>query len=142
MRGSSSHAAEALIGVLIIALAVRLLARWRRGLLRVRTRPGAPRSVPGAYGIGALHGVGGSAGVGILLLAAIPDRALAIAAPILFAAFSAASMALCTGAIGAALGAEPMRRALDRVLPALGVAAAAFGAVYLAGALGVTPHPA
>src|SRR6478609_5648395 len=66
------EAAEAAVGLIIVALAVRLLARWRRGELRVphahpHAGDGAPlrtRSPLTAFGIGLVHGMGGSAGVG------------------------------------------------------------------------------
>src|SRR5262249_34323292 len=62
------ESAEVMIGVLIIALAVRLLLRWRRGLDHAshHVGPGPGRSLAGAYGIGLVHGLGGSAGVGVL----------------------------------------------------------------------------
>ena len=52
------------------------------------------RSSHGAFGIGLVHGMGGSAGVGVLLLAAIPSRELAIAALLVLAVFTAVSMTL------------------------------------------------
>ena len=86
---------------MIMFLAVRLLVRWRRGQLprapapprRRRAPPPAPaRSTHGgrtttrtsrragsaarrvqAFGIGLVHGIGGSAGVVVLLLATIPE---------------------------------------------------------------------
>src|SRR5438477_9247467 len=73
-------AAETSVGFVIAALAVLLLARWRRGVFRdghehvhVRTRTGR-----GAFGIGLVHGMGGTAGAGLLLLAAITSQVLAV----------------------------------------------------------------
>ncbi len=153
--------AEAAIGLLIIGLAARLIVRWRRGQLHVHehehggrqhshihghTRERADshaarpvRSPLAAYGIGLVHGLGGSAGVGLLLLASIPSRAVAIVALILFAGCTAVSMALCSGAFGIALSGRSAQRAFDRLAPALGVASFAFGLWYLTGAL--TPSP-
>src|SRR5437588_7119801 len=63
------QAAETAVGLLIIGLAVRLLVRWRHGAFR-----GGPehthargRSPLQGYTIGLVHGMGGSAGVGVLL---------------------------------------------------------------------------
>ena len=53
-----------------------------------------------AYGIGLVHGMGGSAGVGVLLLAGIPDHGEAIAALVLFALAAAASMAALSSGFG------------------------------------------
>ena len=152
--------AEAAIGLLIIGLAARLLVRWRRGQLHVHehehegrghrhlhghTRAGADthvgrpiRSSLAAYGIGLIHGLGGSAGVGLLLLASISNRVVAIAALLLFAVFTAISMTLCSGAFGMALSAQAVRRGFDRLAPTLGVASMAFGVWYVTMAL--APH--
>ena len=60
---------------------------------RTTTRPRRARSPLQAYGIGLVHGMGGSAGVGVLLLASIHDREIAVAALGLFALCTALSMA-------------------------------------------------
>jgi len=151
--------AEAAVGVLIIALAARLLIRWRRGQLHAHehhhdgrrhthlhghtstadTHQATPvRSCLAAYGIGLLHGLGGSASVGLLLLASISSTALAMAALLLFATFTAISMALCSGAFGMALSTTALRHRFDRLAPTLGAASMVFGAWYLAGALTLT----
>src|SRR4051812_17876405 len=80
--------AETAVGVMIIALAVRLLLRWRRGEIG-HAHAGGGRTRWQAYGIGLVHGMGGSAGVGLLLLAGIPDQGEALVALALFAAFTA-----------------------------------------------------
>ena len=156
--------AEALIGVVIVGLAVRLLVRWHRGRLHVHTHdhagvehehvhahadrtdhahahPASPRTAVGAYGIGIVHGLGGSAGVGVLLLASIEDKPLAAAALMVFATFTAVSMAACSGALGAVLSTRRVRRRLDHVAPILGATAVAFGAWYLAAAVHLASYP-
>jgi high-affinity nickel permease len=137
--------AETSVGFVIVALAVLLLVRWRRGLFadgaharahaRARTR-----SARGAYAIGLVHGLGGTAGVGILLLAAIPSHALAVAALAIFAVCTAVSMTLLSTGFGLTLGAARARRSFDRIAPALGLTSLAFGAWYALGAQGVIPH--
>jgi hypothetical protein len=87
-----------------------------------------------------VHGMGGSAGVGVLLLAAIPDRAEAIVALALFAAFTAVSMAFASTTFGYALSREPVMRRFARVAPALGVLSLAFGVWYSLGATGAVPY--
>src|SRR3954451_22620912 len=66
---------------LIVVLAARLLSRGRSGSSHAHAPAHPPhehdhrhpvRSPLGAFGIGLVHGLGGSAGVGVLLLAAIP----------------------------------------------------------------------
>jgi high-affinity nickel permease len=137
---SVQHAAELGVGVLIMALAVRLLVRWRRGLLS-GADPRAPQRSPlAAYGIGLLHGVGGSAGVGLLLLAAIPDHVEAIAALLVFAFFTAVSMAVASTAFGYTLARGPVMRHFLAVAPALGVVSLAFGAWYALGAVDAVPY--
>jgi hypothetical protein len=90
--------------------------------------------------IGVVHGAGGSAGVGVLLLAAIPDRTLALAALGLFALGTAVSMSALSTGFGLTLGAAPVRRRIIRVAPALGVASLAFGVWYTLGALELAPY--
>jgi len=123
--------AEFAVGLLIIGLALRLLIRWRRGELRARehSHPGAgrARSPLQAYGIGLVHGMGGSAGVGLLLLAAIPDHAVAVVALMLFAVFTAISMAIASTTFGWTLSRGPVLARFVSVAPALGALSLAFG---------------
>lgn len=151
-------AAETTVGFVIIALAVLLLVRWRRGLFRdashqhdgdahshvhsttrvhahVRTRTGR-----GAFAIGLVHGMGGTAGVGLLLLATIRSHALAVIALALFAVCTAVSMALLSTGFGLTLGAARVRRAFQHIAPALGIASLAFGVWYALGAQGLVPY--
>lgn len=155
--------AEVLIGAVIIVLAVWLLARWRRGLFHVHVhahgdgphphghshdRPSAHahRCAPGtrsplqAYGIGLVHGLGGSAGVGVLLLATIDNRVLAVTAMALFALFTAVSMAIVSAGFGSTLSGPRVTGSFHRVAPVLGVASLAFGAWYALGALELAPY--
>ena len=75
------------------------------------------RSPLQAYGIGLVHGMGGSAGVGILLLAAIHDRGVAVAALALFALFTAVSMALLSTGFGLTLSSDAARRVVQPASP-------------------------
>lgn len=139
---AAQQAAELAVGVLIIGLALRLLARWRKGAFR--DGPGHVhahgRTPLQAYGIGLLHGMGGSAGVGVLLLAAIPDRAEAIVALALFAAFTAVSMALASSTFGYALTRPPVLRRFATLAPAMGALSLTFGVWYSLGALNAVPY--
>jgi ABC-type nickel/cobalt efflux system permease component RcnA len=98
------------------------------------------RSPLGAYGIGLVHGVGGSAGVGLLLLATIDDRAVALLALVLFVSFTAIAMAAASTAVGYGLTRPRVRRSLPRLAPALGALSLAFGVWYGLGALAVVPY--
>jgi cytochrome c biogenesis protein CcdA len=134
--------AETAVGILIIGLAVRLLLRWREGAFR--EGPGHAhahgRTPLQAYGIGLVHGMGGSAGVGVLLLAAIPDHAEAIVALALFATFTAVSMALASSTFAYALTRPLVLRRFATVAPALGALSLAFGVWYSLGALNAVPY--
>jgi ABC-type nickel/cobalt efflux system permease component RcnA len=153
--------AEAAVGFVIVALAVWLLVRWRRGFFHVHfhAHEGGPhahghvhdgdthphrttraRSPLQAYGIGLVHGMGGSAGVGILLLASIHDRLIAVAALGLFALCTALSMAALSTGFGFTLSRGPMRNVFPRLAPALGLASLAFGIWYALGALNFAPY--
>jgi high-affinity nickel permease len=155
--------AETAVGLMIVALAVWLLVRWRRGLFHLhvhdhgdgvhlhghdhatgpahahRSRVRA-RSPWQAYVIGLVHGLGGSAGVGILLLAAIHDHVVAVVALALFAFFTAVSMALLSTGFGLTLSSAPVRRSFDKIAPALGAASLLFGVWYVLGALALAPY--
>jgi cytochrome c biogenesis protein CcdA len=134
--------AEAAVGVLIIGLALRLLIRWHDGAFRSGPghRHSHGRSPLQAYGIGLVHGMGGSAGVGVLLLAAIPDRVEAVVALALFAAFTAVSMAFASSTFGYALTRPPVLRRFATLAPALGALSLVFGVWYSLGALNAVPY--
>jgi len=152
--------AETAVGVLIAGLAFWLLVRWRRGLFHVHVHThervhahghvhqgdGHPhRSAPArrpaqAFAIGLVHGMGGSAGVGVLLLASIHDHLLAVGALALFAFCTALSMALLSTGFGRALASAPLRASFDRLAPALALLSLAFGTWYALGALDVAPY--
>jgi hypothetical protein len=135
--------AEVAVGAVIATLAVSLLLRWRRGQLQLHTHVHPPRRARTplqAFAIGLVHGMGGSAGVGVLLLAAIHDRGLAIGALALFAACTALSMALLSSGLGFTLGRARVRSLFPAVAPALGLLSFAFGVWYALGALNVAPY--
>jgi ABC-type nickel/cobalt efflux system permease component RcnA len=150
------RSAEVLIGAIIVALSVRLLVRWRRGAYHVHLHAhdgrrhmhvhshadGAEhahehtvRTPAKAFAIGLVHGTAGSAGIAVLLIAAIPSTALACVALVVLVAGCALSMALMSAAVGGALGAATARRRFARAIPALGSLALAFGAWYVVAAL-------
>lgn len=135
------RSAETAVAALIVYLALRLLVRWRRGDLRFHDHPHAhPRSrTPlAAFGIGLVHGLGGSAGVGVLLVATIDSRPVAVAALAIFALFTAVSMTSLTTGFGATLATRPARRAFERLAPVLGVGSLAFGLWYATAAWALT----
>src|SRR5512140_1450165 len=145
------QAAETSVGVLIALLALWLLVRWRRGLFHLHHDHGSThshgsrrrfrtRSPLQAFGIGLVHGMGGSAGVGVLLLASIHDRAVAVIALGLFAACTALSMASRSTGWGMLLASSPARGSLSRFAPVLGCASLAFGVWYALGALSLAPY--
>jgi hypothetical protein len=125
--------AEVTIGLVIVLLAALLLVRWRRGAFSDGART---RSVRSAFGIGLVHGVGGSAGVGVLLVAAIQNTAYGVVALTLLAAFTAVSMTLLSTGFGAGMARLP----LVRVAPTLGLASLAFGVWYALGAVSLAPY--
>jgi ABC-type nickel/cobalt efflux system permease component RcnA len=144
-------AAETSVGVMIALLALWLLVRWRRGLFHLHQDHGhahahgsrgriRTRSPLQAFAIGLVHGMGGSAGVGVLLLASIHDRPVAVAALGLFAFCTAISMAALSTGWGLALATSPARNSLARFAPILGSASLAFGVWYALSALSLAPY--
>jgi ABC-type nickel/cobalt efflux system permease component RcnA len=162
LPGTLQHGAEALAGGLIVILALRLLWRWRTGGYSAEPHrhgdlehrhlhspaspdhdhePGAVlgRSGAQAFGIGLVHGIGGSAGMAVLLAAGIPDQGAAVAALVVLAVGTAVSMVLLSSGVGLVLGREPARRRMAGVARALGVLSLAFGAWYMLAAVGAAP---
>lgn len=158
------QAAEVAIGLIVVLLAARLLVRWRRGLFHAHTHAhggeahrhvhshaedsahehahARPLRTPlSSYGVGLVHGVGGSGGLTLLLLSTISDKVEATGALLLFAAGTAASMALLSTAFGLAIAGGPIARNFERVAPVLGVLSMAFGGWYALGALGLVVYP-
>jgi cytochrome c biogenesis protein CcdA len=136
------QAAETTVGFMIVLLSLLLLGRWRRGFYAHRGFHVHRRARTGlqAYGIGLVHGMGGTAGVGLLLLATIHSRPLAIAALAVFAACTALSMAALSTGFGLVLASAPARRSFQLLAPALGTASLAFGVWYALGAQGLVPY--
>jgi ABC-type nickel/cobalt efflux system permease component RcnA len=153
--------AETTVGVVIAALAVWLLVRWRRGLFHLHLhahqaglhahghvhdgsdhphRSSRARSPLQAFGIGLVHGMGGSAGVGVLLLASIHNRGIAVAALALFAICTALSMAALSTGLGFTLTRGRVAGLFPRIAPALGLLSLSFGVWYALGALDVAPY--
>jgi ABC-type nickel/cobalt efflux system permease component RcnA len=163
---SVQQAAEAAIGLVIVALAVRLLLRWHRGYFHVHPHrhgqirhahphvhehargaldhpiqhahphaEGLGRSPLTAFGIGLVHGVGGSAGVGVLLVGAVSGQLQAVLTLLVFAGATAASMALVSTAFGYALARGVARGRLSDLVPLFGAASLLFGVWYSFGAL-------
>jgi cytochrome c biogenesis protein CcdA len=152
--------AETAVGVLIAGLAVWLLVRWRQGLFHVHLHAHdrlhahghvhdgnshphhvIPARRPAqAFGIGLVHGIGGSAGVGVVLLASVHDHVLAVGALVIFAVCTALSMALLSTGFGRALASTPLRTSFDRLAPAMALLSLAFGTWYALGSLDVAPY--
>src|SRR5215218_5114077 len=159
------QSAEVAIGIIIVVLAVRLLVRWHRGVFHAHhhthesgethrhlhshaedsvhehAHNTALRMPLSAYGVGLVHGVGGSGGLTLLLLSTIPSPSEAVVALLVFAAGTAVSMALLSTVFGFAIASGPVARNFQRIAPVFGALAAAFGAWYALGALGVVGYP-
>jgi ABC-type nickel/cobalt efflux system permease component RcnA len=140
--------AETAVAALIVFLALRLLVRWRHGYfdLHAHSHPDrehrhAVRTPAGALGVGLVHGLGGSAGVGVLLLAAIPSEMVAVASLLLLALFTAVSMTIVTAGFGLTLARKPVAAASATLVPVLGALSLAFGLWYAAAVWALAPYP-
>ena len=154
--------AESAIAVAIGYLAVRLIIRWRRGLFHTHVHehdgvrhahlhshaegaehrhPHRARTKLGSFAVGLVHGMGGSAGVGILLVASIESPLLGVISLGLLAIFTGVSMTVLSAGFGAALASRPLRSSLAAVAPGLGVASLAFAIWYGAAAWALAPYP-
>jgi ABC-type nickel/cobalt efflux system permease component RcnA len=165
---AAQQAAVIAIGVLIVCLALRLLLRWRRGYFHVHPHrhgdvvhahphvherahddphahdhPHAEalgRTPLGAFGIGLMHGVGGSAGAGILLVSAVDNRTAAALALVVFAAATAVAMAAATLGFGHLLTRRRVALRLEPAIPVVAAAGMLFGAWYALGSLEAVPY--
>ena len=135
------QAAETAIGAVIVYLALRLLIRWHRGELRFHAHPHAhgARTRRAAFAIGIVHGMAGSAGVGVLVLASVSSTGFAVISLALLAVFTAVSMSLLSSGFGSLLVSRPARAAFGGVAPALGGASLAFGVWYATAAWSLAP---
>ncbi|MFQ5459024.1 MAG: hypothetical protein ACE5FC_11330, partial [Myxococcota bacterium] len=157
LPGRVQQGAELAVAVLIVALAVRLFVRWRRdayhahehahddGNVHVHLHSHAhdaahrhehrpTRTSPVAFGIGLVHGVGGSAGVSILVLASAESRSLAVVSLLLLGLFTIVSMWLFTAGFGAAITRRRVRESMRTLRPTLAALSLGFGVWYGAGA--------
>jgi ABC-type nickel/cobalt efflux system permease component RcnA len=153
-------ASEKAIGVVILALAARVVVKWARGEYRALAHA-HDSSQPDRHGyrrhlrctedpdhrhvqvrtrgqaasIGLMHGLAGTGAVVVLLIAALPTRLEAALALAVFAPMSIASMAACTAAFAWVLTRpiiEPLYRSV--LIPALGLFGVVFGLWYAGGA--------
>jgi hypothetical protein len=144
--------AEKAVGVVILALAGRVIYKWARGDYRASPhahegghgrrrhlrRGGGEghrhvrvRSPQQAFSIGVLHGLAGTGAVVLLLIAALPSQLEASLALAVFAPMSIVSMALCTTAFAWVLTRpliEPVYRTV--LIPGLGLFGLMFGLWY------------
>lgn len=158
--------AEALIGLVIVLLAVRLLLRWKRGYFhahphshgsRRHAHPhahehrhhladeamghshpheeGLGRSPHAAFGIGLLHGVGGSAGAGVLLIGSMSGRWHGTLMLLLFAGGTAVSMGLVSAGFAYGLARGKIKPRLAELVPLLAGLSLLFGVWYSLDAL-------
>lgn len=147
---------EFAVGAMIVLLAAGLLFQWRDGRFllgeggvsigdddSIRATSGrgdqvlvSPpvRSPPAAFGIGLVHGIGGSAAAGILLVTAMASRSEATLALLVFALGTAISMALASSLLGVALT-RAARGFKSFLVPLLGAASLLFGFWYVVDAL-------
>lgn len=147
--------ADVMVGLLIALLALRLLIRWSRGGFHehehehdgVRhthvhghpdgshAHPHEARTAIGAFGVGLIHGVGGSAGATVLV-AALADSKAEMAASLLALAIGAClAMALFSCGLVVGLRIRAVRRRVRHFVPGVAVLSLGFAAYYAIAAL-------
>jgi high-affinity nickel permease len=150
--------AERTVGLVIVALAARVILKWLRGDYRSSAHDHAEartdvahervyrhlrrgeggdhrhrhvRTPRQALAIGVLHGLAGTGAVVLLLIAALPTQLEAAAALAVFAPMTVVSMVACTSTFAWLLtrpGIEPLYRTV--LIPALGLFGLLFGSWY------------
>jgi sulfite exporter TauE/SafE len=83
-----------------------------------------------AFSIGLAHGTAGSGAVAVLVVAAVPNRAVGALALLVIAIGSAMSMTMLSTVFGRLLTAGSSRRRFAAAVPALATTALLFGAWY------------
>lgn len=143
LPASLQRAAELAVGIVIIVVAVRLLLRLRGRVHEHRPRRDALGRTPrAAFGIGLVHGTGGSAGVSLLILGSVAgDSAMAALCLTTLAVGAMLSMTLVSSAFGYALSRGSLVRNFGGAMPALGVGGVLFGAWYALAALQAVQYP-
>lgn len=140
--------AETGIGLVILVLAARVIAKWARGDYRVDDHAHAAgdhrhlhredghahrrlRTPRQAFAIGLLHGLAGTGAVVVLLIAGLPGRLEAAAALAVFAPMTVVSMTAFTSAFAWLLTRRVVQPLYRRFLiPALGTFGLLFGLWY------------
>jgi high-affinity nickel permease len=144
------RSAETAVAGVIVFLGARLLIRWRSGYFHAHAHAHprhqhehrhAVRTRGGAFGIGLVHGMGGSAGVAVLLLAVVPSRAVAVAALLVLALFTAVSMTMLTGGFGRVLVQPRVQAGFAVLAPSLALGSLGFGVWYAAAVWALAPYP-
>ena len=83
--------------------------------------------------------MGGSAGVGVLVVASVRSTAIALTSLALLG-FTAVSMTVLSSGLGSMLASRPAGAAFGAVAPALGGASLAFGIWYATAAWNLIPY--
>jgi hypothetical protein len=139
LPGLVQRSAEVAVGVMIVAVALRLMFRCRPHHPRPDSRR---RTARDAFGIGMVHGAGGSAGVGLLVVVSVAgDAGLAALCLAILAIGATASMTLLSSTFGYALARGALLRNVAAAMPALGCAGVLFGAWYALAALWAVHYP-
>jgi ABC-type nickel/cobalt efflux system permease component RcnA len=150
LPGWLEQGAEIAIGLVIVALALRVVWKWAHGdyhrgrhehhhegehrHLYRGDRDHGHQPVRGprqAFAIGALHGLAGTGAVVVLLITALPNQFEAVAGLAVFAPMSVASMAACTTVYSWVLTRpviDPVFRTV--LIPVLGAFGLVFGLWY------------
>jgi hypothetical protein len=93
------------------------------------------RSPMASFGVGLLHGVGGSAGAGMLLMASASTRTQGAVGLLVFATATASSMVVLSLVFAHAVGRKAIRHRLAELVPVFATAGLIFGVWYSVGAL-------
>lgn len=129
-------AAEAAVGLVIIYYSIRLLQQYQAGRFHFHSLiTASSRTSAKSFGVGTLHGVGGSYAAALLVLSTFESRSLATVGLIVFAVSSVLSMMLMSWVFSRMVTDHRFMHLFNSLLPALAFLSFAFGAFYLYNAL-------
>jgi ABC-type nickel/cobalt efflux system permease component RcnA len=157
--------AEMVVGVLIVVFAVRLLVRWRRGQLHTHPHRHGPtwhshphvhghahaagqapehhhdhaealgRSPRAAFGIGLVHGIGGSGVFAALVVGSTGSPVAGAVSLLIFASATATAMGSVSAAFGYGMKRASTLRTPAKIAPVFGTLGILFGVCYLLAAI-------
>ena len=124
--------AEFLVGLIIVGLAVQLASQWTRGKFHLHKPQKSKHFHKRAFGMGMLHGLGGSYVAALLMLTSFNNTLTAALGLIMFSLFTIFSMSVVTTAFSYMVLHHKLIHIFNKfILPLMIAGTLVFGVVYM-----------